>query len=121
MKSLVPCAACNRHVTAEETVCPFCAAALAPQPDPRACSGPCAGHRMPRLGRAALATIGATLLCASCLPSGGVHYGTAATGTGGQTSEADGQAVTNTGGQTGHDGGSTGGAGGHAGGDAGTK
>jgi hypothetical protein len=79
-------------VNAEETVCPFCAAALTPRPDPRACCGPCSGHALPRLGRAALAAIGATLLCASCLPSGGVHYGLPSTGTGGQTGEPDGQA-----------------------------
>jgi hypothetical protein len=110
MKSLIPCASCSRHVDAEETVCPFCAAALVPRPDPRACSGPCSGHAQPRLGRAALAAIGATLLCASCLRGGVVEYGSAITGSGDQP---------------GHDSGAAGGAGGQvdggAGGAAGAK
>jgi hypothetical protein len=76
MKSLVPCASCNRHVESEETACPFCGAALTPRPDARACSGPCSGHASPHLGRAALAAIGATLLCASCLSSTSSAYGT---------------------------------------------
>jgi hypothetical protein len=63
-------------VEAEATTCPFCGVALTPQPDLRVCSGPCSGHAFPRLSRAALAAIGATLLCASCFPSGVAEYGT---------------------------------------------
>jgi len=106
MRSLVPCSSCNRHVEAEATACPFCGAALAPRPDPRPCSGPCSGHAHPRLGRAALAAIGATLLCASCLRGGETHYGIAIS-TGGQP-----------GGQTGGSGGPADGGGGGAGGRA---
>jgi hypothetical protein len=76
MRSLVPCSACNRHVEAEATACPFCGVALAPRPDVRVCSGPCSGHAAPRLGRAALAIAGATLLCASCIASTSSAYGT---------------------------------------------
>lgn len=99
MRALVPCSSCNRHVEAESTVCPFCATSLIPRPDPRPCQGPCSGHAFPRLSRGALAAIGATLLCASCLPSGGIEYGTP---------------IVSTGGQTGHDSGQTGGAGGQS-------
>jgi hypothetical protein len=115
MRSLVPCSSCNRHVEAESTVCPFCGTSLTPRPDPRPCQGPCAGHAFPRLSRAALATIGATLLCASCLPSGTVEYGTAAIGTGGQTGNDSGQ----TGGAGGRVDGGAGGAGGRVDGGAG--
>ena len=90
MRSLVPCSSCSRHVEAEATACPFCGAALTPRPDPRPCSGPCSGHAHPRLGRAALAAIGATLLCASCLRGGTVEYGISM-GTGGQPGDAGGQ------------------------------
>ena len=109
MRSLVPCSSCNRHVEAEATTCPFCGAALIPQPDPRPCSGPCSGHAHPRLGRAALAAIGATLLCASCLRGGETHYGIAI-GTGGQPGDTGGQ----TGGSGGEVDGGAGGAGGRA-------
>lgn len=86
MPMLVPCSSCNRHVESEETSCPFCGAALVPRPDPRTCSGPCSGHALPRLSRAALAAAGATLLCSSCLLGTGVHYGTAVeVDAGGQT------------------------------------
>ena len=70
MKSLVLCPGCDRHVKPDETVCPFCQAALIPQQDTGVCVGPCSGHRFPRLGRAAVAAAGAALLCTSCLPSG---------------------------------------------------
>jgi hypothetical protein len=43
------------------------------------------------MNRLAVAAVGATLLCASCLLSGGSAYGVAATGTGGQTGDAGGQ------------------------------
>ena len=75
MRSLVPCPSCSRHVESNETACPFCQAALVPSPDTRACHGPCSGHASPRLGRASLIAVGAALLCASCLRSGGIHYG----------------------------------------------
>jgi hypothetical protein len=75
MSSLVPCRGCSRHVKSDETVCPFCRAALVAAVDRGACQGPCSGHAAPRLGRAALMVAGAALLCASCMRSGGVHYG----------------------------------------------
>src|SRR4051794_14799831 len=78
MKSLALCPGCARHVKPDETVCPFCQAALVPQQNTGVCVGPCSGHRFPRLGRAALAAAGAALLCTSCLVSGGAEYGTAA-------------------------------------------
>jgi hypothetical protein len=67
--SLILCPACNRHVRAAETHCPFCDAA---QPDRTVAPDP----RLPRkrLGRAALMTAGAALLgaaeaCGDSLPS----------------------------------------------------
>ena len=107
MRSLVPCSSCDRHVEAEATACPFCGVDLTPRPDPRPCSGPCSGHAHPRLGRAALAAIGATLLCASCFRGGVSEYGVSI-GTGGQPSDAGGQ----TGGSGGQADGGRGGAGG---------
>ena len=58
--ALAPCPACNRHVRAAETSCPFCDAA---QPDRTLDGDP----RLPRkrLGRAALMTAGAALLGAA--------------------------------------------------------
>jgi hypothetical protein len=110
MRSLVPCSACNRHVGAEATVCPFCGVALIPQPDPRVCVGPCSGHASPRLSRAARAAVGATLLCAACLPSGSSAYGTSigpppdagtqSADAGGQTDGGDAGAKMGDGGQT---------------------
>jgi hypothetical protein len=85
MRSLVPCASCKRHVESEELVCPFCGVDLAPQPDRRACQGPCSGHVFPRLGRAAFAAVGAALLCASCFRGAGVKYGLPGIDAGGQT------------------------------------
>jgi hypothetical protein len=107
MRSLVPCSSCNRHVEAAATACPFCGAALVPQPDTRVCSGPCAGHAHPRLGRAAMAAIGATLLCASCIRGSATEYGTAVV-TGGHSGDTSGQ----TGGAGGQVDGAAGGAGG---------
>jgi hypothetical protein len=49
-------------VKSEESGCPFCGAALAPQ----ACSGGCLGSPEARLGRAALVAVGAALLGAAC-------------------------------------------------------
>jgi len=92
MSSLVLCAGCGRHVKSDDTVCPFCQAALASDPVSVACQGPCAGHRSPRLGRAALMTAGAALLCAACWRSTFSAYGTSpAIDAGGQTVDAGGQ------------------------------
>ena len=87
MKSLALCPGCARHVNPDETVCPFCQGALVPKQDHGVCVGPCSGHRLPHLGRAALMATGAALLCTSCLVSTGVHYGVAV------TTDADRQAV----------------------------
>ncbi|HLK89092.1 MAG TPA: hypothetical protein VKZ18_04305 [Polyangia bacterium] len=75
MRSLVPCSSCQRHVAAEATECPFCGAALEARPDPRPCSGPCAGRAFPRMNRVAVAAAGAALLCASCLGATSSSYG----------------------------------------------
>jgi hypothetical protein len=92
MKSLALCPGCARHVKPDETVCPFCQGALVAKQDEGVCMGPCAGHRFPRLGRAALAAAGAALLCTSCLPSGGSAYGVAViTDAGRQTVDTGGQ------------------------------
>jgi hypothetical protein len=76
MSSLVLCSGCGRHVKADDTACPFCQATRASHPIDKACQGPCAGHRSPRLGRAALMTAGAALLCAACWRSTFSAYGT---------------------------------------------
>jgi|SRR4051794_39907842 hypothetical protein len=89
MSSLVLCPGCGRHVKSDDTACPFCQAALAADAASVACQGPCSGHRFPRLGRAALMTAGAALLCAACWRSTSTHYGTTAlTDSGGQTVDA---------------------------------
>ncbi len=92
MSPLVLCSGCARHVKAEETACPFCQAALAPSPDSRLCQGPCSGHAAPRLGRAALMAVGATLLCVACERSPAPMYGIAVFDAGGQTVDTGGQA-----------------------------
>jgi len=76
MTSLVLCPGCGRHVKSDDTTCPFCQAALASDSISVACQGPCSGHRSPRLGRAALMTAGAALLCAACWRSTFSAYGT---------------------------------------------
>ena len=76
MSSLVLCSGCGRHVKSDDTTCPFCQAALASDSISVACQGPCSGHRSPRLGRAALMTAGAALLCAACWRSTFSAYGT---------------------------------------------
>jgi hypothetical protein len=76
MKSLVLCPGCDRHVKSDDTACPFCQAALVPKAASVACQGPCTGHRSQRLGRAALMTAGAALLCAACWRSTFSAYGT---------------------------------------------
>lgn len=97
MRSLIPCSSCHRHVEAEATACPFCGAALVAQPDTRVCSGPGCGHALPRMNRAAMAAVGATLLCASCFYGGSAAYGVsvgplpdASAQTGGSGGQADG-------------------------------
>lgn len=77
MKSLALCPGCDRHVKPDETVCPFCQAALVSEAAAVACQGPCSGHRSPRLGRAALMAAGAALLCAACGRSTTAAYGVA--------------------------------------------
>ena len=75
MRSLVPCSGCSRHVKSDDSVCPFCQAALVPQQRADVCAGPCSGHRFPHLGRAALMAAGAALLCTACLVSASPLYG----------------------------------------------
>jgi hypothetical protein len=60
---LVPCPGCARHVRTDETACPFCTAALpacAPPPEPAA--------NGPRLNRAAIVALGASLALTGCAP-----------------------------------------------------
>ncbi len=119
MRSLVPCASCNRHLESHEATCPFCGAARTPEIDPGVCTGPCGGHASPRLSRAALVAVGATLLCASCFRGGAAAYGTyvgpipdggmQGTDAGSRDDGGDGGAPTDDGGQT--DGGVDGGKG----------
>lgn len=54
MSQLIPCPSCARHVRANDTTCPFCAAALALAP----VAAPVLGER---LGRAALFAFGAAM------------------------------------------------------------
>jgi hypothetical protein len=65
MSRLLPCPACQRHVDANETSCPFCQAVLSPAPPCAGCSGP----PVARLARAALVAAGAALLGAACSSS----------------------------------------------------
>ena len=65
MSALVPCPGCNRHVKSDETICPFCQAALAPVAA-KACTGRCARPSPARLAGAALVAAGAALLGAAC-------------------------------------------------------
>jgi hypothetical protein len=58
MSTLVPCSACSRHVKSDETVCPFCGAAV----EAPVCSGRCGGSLPARLQHAALLAAGAALL-----------------------------------------------------------
>lgn len=62
MTCLAPCPACNRHVSAHEAACPFCAAAL---PDTFRCQ-PARVVAAGRLSRAAMIAAGAALMSASC-------------------------------------------------------
>jgi hypothetical protein len=89
MSSLVLCPGCGRHVKSDDRACPFCQAALVSEAASVVCQGPCSGHRSPRLGRAALMTAGAALLCAACGRSTFSAYGTSpAIDAGGQTADA---------------------------------
>ena len=91
MSALVPCPGCDRHVKADETTCPFCQVALAPQ----RCAGRCSRSSTARLAGAALVAAGAALLGAACESSQSVlapygtppHFdaGTPADSAGGQT------------------------------------
>ena len=62
MSCLAPCPTCNRHVSAHEAACPFCAAAL---PDTFRCQ-PARVPPSGRLSRAAMIAAGAALMSASC-------------------------------------------------------
>jgi hypothetical protein len=83
MSCFEPCPACKRHVTTDETVCPFCAAPL-PDCSQKVKRTPLKG----RLSRAALLAVGAgaALISSSCA---GSAYGLPTTGSGG-TSMSDG-------------------------------
>jgi hypothetical protein len=62
MSCLAPCPACNRHVSAHDAACPFCAAAL---PETFRCQ-PARVAPSGRLSRAAMIAAGAALMSASC-------------------------------------------------------
>ena len=71
MSCLAPCPACNRHVSTDETTCPFCSAAL---PDSIRCQP--RQRLRGRLSRAGLLAAGAVLMSgaeACGLPA--THYG----------------------------------------------
>ena len=115
MSQLSPCPSCHRHVRVEETVCPFCSAALPERAGPETITAPRA-----RLSRAALFAAGATLLgAAACSSSsnngntdgvtGGTHQDGAA-GTGGHDggNDAANDGAAGTGGQAGSDAGTGG-------------
>ena len=72
MSHLLPCPACQRHVTSNEAACPFCGAALSPA---RPCAG-CSDPPAARVARAALVAAGAALLGAACSSSFTPPYGT---------------------------------------------
>jgi len=76
MSALNPCPSCNRHVRADETACPFCAAAL-----PSRASLPERVLPRGRLSRAALIAAGATLagLSACSSSTSGSDAGTGGT------------------------------------------
>jgi hypothetical protein len=62
MRSLVLCPGCRRHVTSEETSCPFCQAVFTPRDG----AGRCLAPPEVRLGRAVLVAAGAALLGVAC-------------------------------------------------------
>jgi hypothetical protein len=61
MVSLEPCPHCRRHVRTDETVCPFCSAAIAQA----MANAPARAVPQGRLGRAALLAFGASVAAAS--------------------------------------------------------
>jgi len=65
MRRLAPCPACGRHIATDETICPFCAAAL---PDSFRQANTCRRPPPGRLSRAARLAAGAALIAvpASC-------------------------------------------------------
>lgn len=63
MSHLHPCPGCDRHVSSQETTCPFCQAALIPT---RICATGCSGPPAVRPLRVALMAAGAALLGAAC-------------------------------------------------------
>jgi hypothetical protein len=71
-QSLVPCLACNRHVLADASVCPFCTARREARESPRAERTAAMRH----LGRAAMLAAGAAMLgaeaCGSSVPAYGI-------------------------------------------------
>jgi hypothetical protein len=71
MSCLAPCPTCNRHVSSDETTCPFCAAVL---PESLRCR-PARRSRL-RVGRAAMFAAGAALLGADATFSCSAAYGT---------------------------------------------
>ena len=86
MSCLAPCPACNRHVSAHEAACPFCAAAL---PETFRCQPPRVGPPG-RLSRAAMIAAGAALVTVQACASS-THYGTTiAPDAGADTSTSDG-------------------------------
>jgi hypothetical protein len=91
MSHLLPCPACNRHIDAVESVCPFCATPLP------VAFGATPARVMPprRLGRAALMAAGATLwgvsACSGNDAIGGAKDASATTGAGGSALPAYGQ------------------------------
>ena len=73
MSCLAPCPACDRHVSTDETACPFCAAAL---PETFRCQ-PTRVQTAGRMSRAAMIAAGAALMGASCGNSVRPPYGIA--------------------------------------------
>jgi hypothetical protein len=86
MSCLAPCPACDRHVSAHETACPFCAAVL---PETFRCQ-PARVLPPGRLSRAAMIAAGAALVTVqACATS--THYGTSIVpDAGADTSTSDG-------------------------------
>jgi hypothetical protein len=72
MSCLAPCPACKRHVSSDETACPFCLASL---PASFACQ-PRSSQPSSRLSRAAKLAAGAALMSAEACGSPVVPYGT---------------------------------------------
>jgi hypothetical protein len=90
MSCLAPCPACDRHVATDETVCPFCSAAL---PDSFRLQARCE-RPGGRLNRAALlAAAGAALIGAEACGSGVALYGAPLPDAGLEAGPNDGSAV----------------------------